>query len=136
MRTRLLYSLCAAVVLTGTMQAQIGRNCPGEHPNLLRDKSGQLKSFTPEQLGKMAIERVLPVMPPMPNGVRYDSYVTLRILVDHEGEVACIWGNAGNPIFFAAADEAGRWWKFKRMVVNGKPMEFTGTLRFHLVTGH
>jgi hypothetical protein len=133
---KLFFSLCAMALMTGTMPAQIGHNCPGEHPDLLRDKSGQLRLLTSENLVQLATRKVAPVVPQTPNGVHYNTYVTLKILVNEQGEVSCIWDNAGNPLFFAAADEAGRWWKFKAMVANGKPMEFIGTLRFHFVTGY
>jgi hypothetical protein len=133
MRKLLLFSLCAMVFSAGAMQAQIGHNCPGEHPDLLRDKSGQLHWFTPERLAQMATKKVQPVTPQVPIGLHYNGDVTLKILVNKQGEVDCIWDNAGNPIFLAAADEAGRWWKFKPMVVDGKPMEFAGVLRFHFV---
>ncbi len=116
------------------MQGQLGRNCPGEHPDLLRDNSGRVRWFTPERLAQMAVKRVMPKTADVPIGVHYDSYVTVKILVDQQGDIGCLWGNAGNPIFFPAADEAARWWKFKPMIVNGKAREFVGTLRFHFHT--
>jgi hypothetical protein len=130
MRKLLLLSF-AMILATGAMEAQIGSNCPGEHPDLLLDKSGQQKWFASEQLEQMATKKVPPVAPKVPAKYQYQGDVSFNVLVNKQGDVACIWGNRGDQIFIPAANEAGRWWKFKPMVVDGKPVEFTGTMRFH-----
>ena len=135
MRKLIRISIPVLLFATAIVQAQIGHNCPGEHPDLLRDKSGQVRFLAPEQLSQMASKKVQPVTPKTQTGIPYDSFVTFKILVNKDGEVDCIWANAGNPIFLPAADEAGRSWKFKPMVVNGKPVEFVGTLKFRFLTG-
>jgi hypothetical protein len=113
---------------------QLGKNCPGEHPNLLRNRAGKTVIFTPEQLSKMAVRRVKPEFPKLPPTFEYDGYVTFKVLIDTQGEVACLWENAGLPVLAQAADEAGRWWKFKPMMVRGKPVEYLGTMKFHFST--
>jgi outer membrane biosynthesis protein TonB len=112
----------------------LGKNCPGDHPNLLRDNAGKIVTFTPEQLKNMSVKRVKPEFPTLPPKLEYDGYVTFRVLINTRGEVACLWGNAGHPALVPAADEAGRWWKFKPMRVSGKAVEYIGTMRFHFST--
>ena len=125
--------ICAALVYAGAGLAQLGVNC-GEHPDILRNKSG-IVWFTPEQLEKMATKRISPVMPQTPVGFHYDGYVTFKILVDKKGEIGCIWASAGNSIFFTAVNEALQYWAFKPMLVNGKPVEFVGVMKFHVHAG-
>jgi len=129
MKTRIV-PFCTALFCAGTALAQLGANC-GEHPDVLRNKSG-IVWFAPAQLEKMAIKRLEPVMPPTPVGFHYDGYVTFNILVDRNGDVGCIWASAGNSLFLGAANEALQYWKFKPMLVNGKPVEFVGTMKFHV----
>jgi outer membrane biosynthesis protein TonB len=97
----------------------------------LRNKSG-IVWFTTEQLEKMAIKRIEPVMPLTAAGYHYDGAVSFRILVDRKGEISCIWAGAGNSLFVPAANEALQYWKFKPMLVNGKPVEFVGIMKFHV----
>jgi TonB-like protein len=122
------------ICLAASAFAQVGKNCPGDHPNLLRDRTGKTVIFTPEQLNHMALRRVKPEHPNLPPNFEYDGYVTFKVLIDTRGEVACLWGNAGLPAFAQAADEAGRWWKFKPMMVDGKDVEYIGTMKFHFST--
>ena len=129
MKTRIAL-LCAALFYAGTAFAQLGFNC-GEHPDVLRNKSG-IVWFTPEQLEKMATKRVEPVMPSTPPGFHYDGYVTFKILVDKEGEIACIWAPAGSTTFHSAVNVALQDWKFKPILVRGKPVEFVGVMKFHV----
>lgn len=123
--------IALVVCLAAGAFAQLGKNCPGGHPNLLRDRTGKTVIFTPEQLNNMAVTEVKPEFPKLPPNFQYDGYVTFKVLIDTRGEVACLWGNAGPPVFAQAANEAGRWWKFKPMRVNGKAVEYLGTMKFH-----
>jgi hypothetical protein len=122
--------LCAALSYASTAHTQLGVNC-GEHPDVLHNRSGVVW-FTHEQLEKMAIKRVEPVMPSTPPGFHYDGYVTFKILVDREGDIACIWDPAGSPLFHSAVNVALQDWKFKPMLVSGKPVEFVGVMKFHV----
>jgi hypothetical protein len=129
MKVRIIF-FCAVLFHAGTALSQLGANC-GEHPGVLRNKSG-IVWFTSEQLEKMAIKRIEPVMPSTPVGFHYDGYVSFKILVDKNGEISCIWGRAGNPTFVVAVNEALQYWTFKPMLVNGKPVEFVGVMKFHV----
>ena len=124
--------LCAVLCYSGTTLAKLAVNC-GEHPNVFR-KGNEIVWFTPEQLEKIATKRIEPEMPSTPAGLHYDGYVTFKILVDKNGEVGCIWAHGGNPLFFAAVNEALQYWQFKPLMVNGKPAEFVGLMKFHVHT--
>ena len=121
---------CATWFCAAAAFAQLGVNC-GEHPEVFRNKSGMVW-FTPEQLEKMATKRVVPGVPSTPAGFHYDGYVTFRILVDKDGLIGCIWAQGGNPLFFAPVNEALQYWQFKPLLVDGKPVEFVGTMKFHV----
>lgn len=122
---------CAALFYAGTAFAQLGINCGENHHGILRNKAG-IVWFTPEQLEKMAINRVQPVMPSMLAGFHFDGYVSFRILVDRDGQIGCIWAETGNAVFARAANEALQYWTFKPMLVNGKPVEFVGIMKFRV----
>ena len=126
-----LFWTALVVCLAAGAFAQLGKNCPGDHRNLLRDGAGKVVVFAPEKLSNMAIKQVKPEFPDLPSNFVYDGYVTFKVLISTRGEVACLWDNAGLPMLAQAADEAGRWWKFKPMRVNGKAVEYIGTMKFH-----
>ena len=128
--TKRIWVLCAVLFCAGTAVAQLGINC-GEHPGVYRNKSG-LVWFTPEQLEKMATKRATPGTPSTPEGFHYDGYVTFKILVDKDGLIGCIWAQGGNPLFFSSVNEALQYWEFKPLLVNGKPVEFVGVMKFHV----
>ena len=129
MKTRIAF-LCFFLFYAVTALAQLGANC-GEHANLFRSKSG-IVWFTPEQLEKMAIRRIEPAMPRIASGSHYDGYVTFKILVDTKGEIGCIWDGSGKPIFVRAVNEALQYWRYTPMLLNGKPVEFVGVMKFHV----
>jgi TonB-like protein len=126
--------IALVVGLAASAFAQLGKNCPGDHPELLRDSAGKILIFTPQQLKGRAVKQVKPEFPELPQNFGYDGYVTFKVLIDTRGEVACLWGNAGLPVLAQAADEAGRWWKFRPVMVNGKAVEYLGTMKFHSST--
>ena len=129
MRTRIAL-LCFLLFCAVTALAQLGANC-GEHPNVFRNKSG-IVWITPEQLEKMTIRRIEPVMPRIASGSHYDGYVTFKILVDTKGDIGCIWGSSGKPIFVRAVNEALQYWRYTPMLQDGKPVEFVGVMKFHV----
>jgi hypothetical protein len=129
MKTRIV-SFCAVLLCAVAALSQLGVNC-GEHPGIFRNRAG-IVWFTPEQLEKMAIKKVQPVMPPSATGFHYDGYVTFKILVDDKGGIGCIWSGAGNSIFISAVNEALQYWRFTPMLMNGKPVAFVGTMRFRV----
>lgn len=88
--------------------------------------------FTSEELKNMATRRPEPQTPPSLAGFHIAGYVSFKVLVDRDGKIRCIWDQVGNPVFGKAANEALQYWTFKPMVVNGKPVEFVGTVRFYM----
>ena len=125
--------LWLATFCGGTAFAQLGENCAGnEHHDILRNRSGKVVWFTSEELKKMAIKQPQPEVPSGLAGFHIAGYVSFRILVDRNGEIGCIWDQVGNPAFAKAANEALQDWTFKPMVLNGKPVEFVGTVKFYM----
>ncbi len=120
-----LVALCSACAF-----AQLGPNC-GAHRGILHDQSG-IVWFTPEQLRKMAINQVEPVTPSRLAGFHFQGYVSFKVLVGPDGHIGCIWDQVGNPVFGKAANEALQYWTFKPILVNGRPVEFVGTIKFHV----
>ena len=125
--------LCLAALCGGTAFAQLGENCAGqEHHDILRNRSGDIVWFTSEQLKKMAIQQPAPQTPSRLVGFHIAGYVSFKILVDRNGQISCIWDQIGNPEFGRAVNQALQYWSFKPMVVNGKPVEFVGTVKFYM----
>ena len=111
---------------------QLGVNC-GEHHDIFRNRNG-IVWFTSAQLEKQAIKRIQPVFPPSASGLHYDGFVSFKILVDRKGEIGCIWDGAGNSLFVPAVNEALQYWAFKPMLMDGKPVEFVGIVKFRIHT--
>lgn len=107
----------------------------GNHPNLLRDASGQLKWLTSEELRKTAVILVEADPVPLPGGMIYSGFVTARVMVSATGEVVCMWGASGHPVMIPAAVRAIHQWKFKPRVVGGKRVEFVGLLKVPVRSG-
>jgi len=122
--------LCALVFCAVTSLAQLGVNC-GEHPRIFRDQSG-IVWFTSEQLEKMAVRKIEPAMPRSGLPFHYDTYVTFKILVATNGDIGCIWEPKGNALFVRAVNEALQYWRYKPMLVDGKPIEYVGVVKFHV----
>lgn len=116
----------------GTAFAQLGANCPDEPRDILRNRTGKIVWFTSEQLRKVAIKQPAPETPSSVAGFHISGYVSFKILVDRNGEIGCIWDQVGNPAFGKTANEALQYWTFKPMIVNGKPVEFVGTVKFYM----
>lgn len=130
---RLLRVLLPLILIApwGIAFAQLGQNC-GEHPDILRDRSGKIVWFTPEKLKERAIKQVEPETPSMMEGFHFQGDVSFKVLIDKNGEIGCIWERTGHPMFAKAANEALQYWRFKPMMVNGRPVEFVGTMKFHM----
>ncbi|MGB8012469.1 MAG: energy transducer TonB [Terriglobales bacterium] len=122
--------LCAVLLCAVDARSELGVNC-GERTNLFRNESGVVW-FTPEQLDKMATRRIEPAVPRNALPSHYDGYVTFKILVNTNGEVGCIWASTGNPIFVRAVNEALQYWRYKPMLMDGRPVEYVGVVRFHV----
>ncbi len=124
--------LCTILFYSAAACCQLGVNC-GEHHDIFHNQAG-IVWFTSAQMEKQAIKKIQPVMPPGAPDFHYDGYVTFKVLVDTKGQIACIWDGAGNSLFLSAANEALQYWKFKPMLMDGKPVEFVGVVKFRIHT--
>jgi len=72
------------------------------------------------------------VMPRSGLPFHYDSYVTFKILVATNGDIGCIWEPKGNALFVRAVNEALQYWRYKPMLLDGKPVEYVGVVKVHV----
>ena len=96
---------------------------------MLRDSSGEIKWLTTDELQKRATATARPLPVPMPGVMQYEGFVTVKLMINTNGDVVCLWGAAGNPIMIASAVRAIQQWKFKPMLVAGKGAEYVGMLK-------
>jgi hypothetical protein len=130
---KLIVLLWAGLFCSDRTLAQLGANCGDHaHPDILRNRAG-IVWFSSEELQKRAIKRVEPVTPSSLAGFHFEGYVSFKILVDQKGEIGCIWDETGNAVFASAANQALQYWTFKPYLVNGKPVEYVGVIKFHVV---
>jgi TonB family protein len=67
---------------------------------------------------------------PLGHYARISGVVSLTILVDREGKVACVKLVTGHPLLASASLEAARKWTFRPMTQHGRPVSFFGRLDF------
>lgn len=115
---------CMSAVAAEDLQQQCG-----SHPDLLRDSSGALKWLTAEEAKARVATSVTPDPVDLPGGALYTGVVGAKIMVNTSGEVVCLWGASGNPMLLAAAIRALHQWRFRPMVVGGKPVEFLAQVK-------
>jgi hypothetical protein len=120
--------LCFVLVCAVNAFSKLGVNC-GEHSNLLRDQSG-IVWFSPDQMEKITTRRIEPALPQTPSVSHYDGYVTFKVLVDQNGDIACIWNGTGKAPFVQAVNVALQYWRFKPKLMDGAPVEFVGVVKF------
>lgn len=63
------------------------------------------------------------------------SNVTLKILIDETGAVACAAASGGHEELYPRSLEAARKWTFKPYLLNGKPIIVEGSFVFHYNKG-
>ena len=72
------------------------------------------------------------MMPRSGLAFHYDSYVSFKILVATNGDIGCIWEPKGNPLFVRGVNEALQYWRYKPMLLDGKPIEYVGVVKVHV----
>jgi TonB family protein len=73
-------------------------------------------------------------MPAMARQARIEGQVTVNILVDRKGQVACAHLIQGHPLLAASAIEAAKEWTFRPMEQSGKSVSFYGHLSLRFST--
>jgi TonB family protein len=76
----------------------------------------------------MLTHQVNPTIPPGVQQQDAHGTVTLRIIIDRDGDVAQLQTVSGPPDLVNAATEAVRQWRFKPTLLNGDPVEVDTTI--------
>ena len=63
-----------------------------------------------------------------------EGQVVVKVRVDRRGEVTRVRLVRGHPLMVQACLDAARQWRFRPMLRRGKPVAFTGLLRFEFST--
>ncbi len=85
----------------------------------------KLASISQRDTRKRAIKLVTPPYPP--TGI-IESTIIVVALIDIDGNVECIRVMKGHPILSCAVASVSKDWKFKPLIVEGKPVAFIGQL--------
>lgn len=89
---------------------------------------GPAQPLSDEEMRKMAVTPVNPVLPPrtVPPGTTFK----LRVAVDSDGRIIEEIVMEGPPDLFGPCDEALKHWQFKPIMENGQPMPYRGVVDF------
>ena len=90
----------------------------------LRDKKGELVLFVSDELEKYAIHCVTPELP---NNAHINRIAVIDVLTDQDGNVVCASSGKENSVE-VFAENAVRQWKFKPVIVDGKPVALWGKI--------
>ena len=81
-----------------------------------------------EEMQKLLIHRVDPVLPPDPD-VRLQGTVVLRAIISKAGGIESLQTVSGHPMLVPAALDAVRQWRYRRYEVNGIPVRVETLIR-------
>jgi TonB family protein len=92
-----------------------------------------LKPPAIEQLAKLKPtklkERIVScAVPRPPENVNAQGYVTVRVIINEDGDIQCARIIHGHPIFRRVALDAAKKWKFKPLVVEGEAKPYISSL--------
>lgn len=90
-------------------------------------------SVEPEELQKLITSSVKPVYPEVARRAGVQGLVRLQIRVNRQGRVEVQKVVEGEPILADAAIQATQRWRYKPMVINGKPVNVISTVTFNFV---
>jgi len=77
-----------------------------------------------------AIEKIVPVYPPLAKQIRMPGEVSVEVIISPEGRVESVRIVSGHPLFLNAARDAARGWRFEPTILNGVPVRVTGVITF------
>ncbi len=78
-----------------------------------------------------ATQKIAPVYPSTARAARVSGVVTVYLLVDENGAVAGVQRTNGPVMLQQAAIDAARRWKFRPLVVDGRPVRVAGYISFN-----
>ena len=77
-----------------------------------------------------AIEKIVPVYPPLAKQIRMPGEVSVEVIISPEGRVESVRVVSGHPMFIQAAVTAARRWRFEPTILNQVPVRVTGVITF------
>lgn len=102
----------------------------GRWMNKFEEKIAGGISMEPKELQKLLISSVKPVYPEVARRAGVQGLVRLQIRVNREGRVEVQKVVEGEPILADAAIQATQRWRYKPMMINGKPANVISTVTF------
>ncbi len=94
----------------------------------------QMRALGSRELEARATSCVGPRFPAQAREAKIEGYVGLSLLVGVEGNVLHVDPIRRRSILIGSAVDAARQWTFRPIVLNGKAIEYCGTLEFHYAT--
>ncbi|MFN0280296.1 MAG: energy transducer TonB [Pyrinomonadaceae bacterium] len=73
----------------------------------------------------------IPAYPSNARQLGITGSVSIRVLIDEDGKVISAKGFCGNPIFFAATEDAARQSKFSPTTLSGTAVKVSGTITYN-----
>jgi TonB family protein len=98
-------------------------------------KSRTLSVIAGGVLNGKAISKPQPPYPPIAKAARAQGTVTVRVLVDEEGNVISASAVSGHPLLQQAAVSAARLAKFSPTRLSGQPVKVSGVVTYNFVLG-
>ena len=99
------------------------------------EKCGAAVRLTFEQARRNVVREGEVQIPPRAKQVRLEGVVRIEACVSETGEVIAAKLVSGHPLLVAAAQESARQWRFKPLLVNGRPAPFKTVLEIWFSQG-
>ena len=87
-------------------------------------------------LNGRALELGHPAYPPIARAAHASGTVTVKVLIDEQGNVVAAYAVDGHPLLQAASVAAARKSRFSPTLLEGEPVKVTGVIQFHFVLPH
>lgn len=119
--------LSIAASISGQQPWPNGIEACGNTSTLLRKSNGKVVWLSPKQMKAMSIDRAIPAFP---KSCRCQGQISVAVVVNPEGKVACTHVISGHPLLATSSIEAASKWTFKPMPKRGRNIPFVGLLAF------
>jgi TonB family protein len=106
---------------------KIEQNLPGSQASSKSDSTTPVE-VPATAMEKLLVHRVDPVYPDAARAANLSGLVTLRIIVERDGQVSQLTVLSGAKQLQGAALDAVKWWRFQPYLVSGRPMRVQTTL--------
>ncbi|MBA3442802.1 MAG: TonB family protein [Pyrinomonadaceae bacterium] len=116
---------------TSSPAASGQQNSSAQNPPTASNTAGTTKPLEVGALAERATERVPPVYPSIARNARAAGTVTVYLVVNERGAVESARSTSGSELLRGAATDAARRWKFRPMLVEGRPVRVAGYINFN-----